>query len=77
MADGAIGKLEAARAEAWAVPLETLDVSLADRFANDTFWPFFERLRADEPVHRCPESEFGPYWSVTKYNDIMTVDIYA
>jgi cytochrome P450 len=49
-------------------------VSLAERFANDTFRPFFERLRAEEPVHRCPESEFGPYWSVTKYNDIMTVD---
>jgi cytochrome P450 len=74
MADGAADKIETARAEAWSVPLETLDVSLAERFANDTFWPFFERLRAEEPVHRCPESEFGPYWSVTKYNDIMTVD---
>ena len=74
MADGAASKIETARAEAWSVPLETLDVSLAERFANDTFWPFFERLRAEEPVHRCPESEFGPYWSVTKYNDIMTVD---
>jgi cytochrome P450 len=74
MADGAAGKIETARAEAWSVPLETLDVSLAERFANDTFRPFFERLRAEEPVHRCPESEFGPYWSVTKYNDIMTVD---
>jgi cytochrome P450 len=74
MADGAADKIETARAEAWSVPLETLDVSLAERFANDTFRPFFERLRAEEPVHRCPESEFGPYWSVTKYNDIMTVD---
>jgi cytochrome P450 len=74
MADGAASKIETARAEAWSVPLETLDVSLAERFANDTFRPFFERLRAEEPVHRCPESEFGPYWSVTKYNDIMTVD---
>jgi cytochrome P450 len=74
MADGAVGKLESARQEAWSIPLETLDVSLPERFADDTFWPFFERLRAEEPVHRCPESEFGPYWSVTKYNDIMTVD---
>jgi cytochrome P450 len=25
-------------------------------------------------VHFCPDSEFGAYWSITKYNDIMTVD---
>jgi cytochrome P450 len=25
-------------------------------------------------VHYCAEHEFGPYWSVTKYNDIMAVD---
>ena len=25
-------------------------------------------------MHYCAESEFGPYWSVTKYNDIMTVE---
>jgi cytochrome P450 len=37
-------------------------------------WPYFERLRKEEPVHFCAESEFGPYWSITKYNDIMAVD---
>jgi cytochrome P450 len=25
-------------------------------------------------VHFCPESEFGPYWSVTRYEDIKYVD---
>ena len=74
MADGAVGTLESARAEAWSIPLATLDISLPERFVNYTFWPYFERLRAEEPVHWCPASEFGPYWSVTKYNDIMTVD---
>ena len=34
----------------------------------------FERLRKEDPVHYTAESEFGPYWSVTKFNDIMTVD---
>jgi len=43
-------------------------------FITDSHWPWFERLRAEEPVHYCRESEFGPYWSVTKYNDIMAVD---
>jgi cytochrome P450 len=75
MADGAGDILKNARAEAWAMPLEAMDVSLAERFRDNTMWPFFERLRAEDPVHYCAESEFGPYWSVTKYNDIMTVDI--
>ncbi|HEY5072344.1 MAG TPA: cytochrome P450 [Caulobacteraceae bacterium] len=74
MADGAVGGLEAAREEAWATDLSTLDMSLAERFKNETMWPFFERLRAEAPVHFCPQSEHGPYWSVTKYADIMTVD---
>jgi len=25
-------------------------------------------------VHYCRDSEFGPYWSITKYKDIMAVD---
>jgi cytochrome P450 len=36
--------------------------------------PWFERLRKEDPVHYCAESQFGPYWSVTKYQDIMHVD---
>jgi len=74
MADGAVDIHKNARDEAWAIPLDQLDISLAERFQNNTFWPFFERLRAEEPVHWCAESEHGPYWSVTKYADIMTVD---
>ena len=63
-----------AREEAWAVPLEEIDVSREDRFRDDTFWPFFERLRREDPVHYCPESYHGPYWSVTKFRDIMHVE---
>ena len=74
MADGAGDILKTARAEAYALPLDQLDISLAERFKADTIWPFFERLRAEDPVHYCAESEFGPYWSVTKYKDIMEVD---
>jgi cytochrome P450 len=43
-------------------------------FKTNSHWPYFERLRKEDPVHYCPESENGPYWSVTKYNDIMAVD---
>src|SRR6202008_2341079 len=43
-------------------------------FRSDTHWPYFDRLRKEEPVHYCKDSIFGPYWSVTKYNDILAVD---
>src|SRR5579871_6063598 len=74
MADGAAGALEAARAEAWSTPLDQIDVAVGERFAADTFWPFFERLRAEDPVHYTPASEFGSYWSVTRYHDIVAVE---
>jgi cytochrome P450 len=73
MADDA-SAFDAARAEAYSTPLEKIDVSVQDRFVTDTFWPFFERLRREDPVHWCAESEFGPYWSVTKFDDIVEVE---
>ena len=73
MADGAVN-LSAAREEAYSTPLDQLDVSVGERFQHNTMWPFFERLRREAPVHYCPGSEFGPYWSVTRYHDIVEVE---
>ncbi|MEE2784877.1 MAG: cytochrome P450 [Pseudomonadota bacterium] len=56
------------------IPLEDMDPSHPALFLNETFWPHFERLRKEDPVHYHEESMFGPYWSVTKYADIMHVD---
>ena len=61
-------------ADAYAIPLEKIDVSDPELFRTDTMWPYFERLRHEDPVHYCKESEYGPFWSVTKYKDIMHVD---
>jgi cytochrome P450 len=58
----------------WSMPLEDIDVGQAELFQNFTMWDFFERLRKEDPVHYCRDSEFGAYWSITKYNDIMAVD---
>src|SRR5690242_7090155 len=65
---------DAAVAEANVTPLEALNPANADRFEAGTQWPVFTRLRAEDPVHFTPESEFGPYWSITKWDDIMAVD---
>lgn len=50
------------------------DVSDASLFEHDTWRPHFARLRAEDPVHWHPDSPFGPYWSVSTFNEIMEVD---
>ncbi len=57
-----------------AIPLDKINVSDPTLFQNNTLWPYFERLRREDPVHFCAESDFGPFWSVTKYKDIVAVD---
>jgi len=61
-------------ARAWSIPLAEINPASAERFQNDTIWPYFERLRRVDPVHVTADSEFGPYWSVTRWDDIMAVD---
>ncbi|HXU99261.1 MAG TPA: cytochrome P450 [Caulobacteraceae bacterium] len=72
MADGATAI--DARERAWATPLEDFQVADIEHFITDTHWPWFERLRAEDPVHWCPRSEYGPYWSVTRHKDIIAVE---
>ncbi len=60
--------------DAYAVPLDEIDVSHPELYREDRVWPFFERLRKENPVHFCKDSPSGPYWSVTKYNDILEVE---
>ena len=58
----------------YSVSLDDIDPSHPALFLNDTLWPHFERLRNEDPVHYHENSMFGPYWSITKYKDIMYVD---
>ncbi|WP_293907009.1 cytochrome P450 [Phenylobacterium sp.] len=74
MADDASQRLQTARERAEATPLDQFHVADVEHFTTDTLWPWFERLRREDPVHHCAASEYGPYWSVTKFQDIVTVD---
>jgi cytochrome P450 len=74
MSDGSIDLKHEARARAYAEPLETLNPAQPDLFQADAMWPIFERLRAESPVHYTPESAYGAFWSISRYNDIMAVD---
>src|SRR5271169_6219936 len=64
----------AASENAYATPLSEFHPGNPELFRSDTLWPYFERLRNEEPVHFCSTSPVGNYWSVTKYNDIMHVE---
>jgi len=57
-----------------AIPLAEFDMASPALYPHQLHWPFFERLRAEDPVHYCEKSAVGPYWSVTKYKDILEVD---
>ena len=71
---GTLQSAEDARSRAYSMPLEDINVGDPQLFFSDSHWPYFERLRKEDPVHYCRDSEFGPYWSVTKYHDIMAVE---
>ncbi len=57
-----------------AIPIDEIDVARPSLFQQDTIGLYFDRLRKEAPVHYCRESYVGPYWSITKFDDIMAVD---
>ncbi|HEY2659858.1 MAG TPA: cytochrome P450 [Caulobacteraceae bacterium] len=74
MSDGSIDFSQDARAAAYGLPLDQINPAQPILFQRNAILPYFERLRREDPVHYCAESDYGPYWSITKYNDIMAVD---
>ncbi|MDO9248281.1 MAG: cytochrome P450, partial [Phenylobacterium sp.] len=76
MSDGNIDLKAEARARAYSMPLDDINPTDIELWRTETMWPYFERLRKEDPVHLHPAEhhEDGAFWSVTKYNDIMAVD---
>jgi cytochrome P450 len=66
--------LAAARERAYAMNLDELDLLDPELWQSDSHWPYFERLRDESPIHYHAHGRFGPYWSITRYADIMAVD---
>ncbi|MGD8415765.1 MAG: cytochrome P450 [Pseudomonadales bacterium] len=54
--------------------LAEIDISDPGLFEHDTWHEVFARLRREAPVHYQAESPFGPFWSVTRFEDIQYVD---
>ncbi|NKB98224.1 MAG: cytochrome P450 [Pseudomonadales bacterium] len=55
-------------------PLEEIDVSRPELYQNDTWRPWFNRLRNEAPVHYLADSVNGAFWSVTNHKYIKEVD---
>ncbi len=58
----------------YAIDLPKLNPAHPALFEANAMLPYFERLRSQAPVHYCEESQFGPYWSVTKHDHVKWVD---
>jgi len=74
MSDGSVDLKSEARAKAFAMPLGDINVADEELYRTDTHWPYFERLRKEDPLHHFVHDEHGPFWSITRYNDILAVD---
>ncbi|MEM7001010.1 MAG: cytochrome P450 [Pseudomonadota bacterium] len=46
----------------------------AKRFQDGSMHALFKAIRKRDPVHYCKDSPYGPFWSVTRYEDIVAVD---
>ena len=57
------------------MPLEEINVSDPKIYQQDVWQHYFRRLRRDAPVHFCKDSPVGPFWSITRYNDIVSVEV--
>ncbi|MEM7097683.1 MAG: cytochrome P450 [Pseudomonadota bacterium] len=58
----------------WSVDLADLDPGNGDWFEQNKELQIFDRLRAEAPVHLVENTQFGPYWSLTKFEDVKYVD---
>ena len=54
--------------------MDSIDVSDPELWARREAAPLLTRLRREDPVHFCADSAYGPYWSVTRYEDIVDVE---
>ena len=59
------------------IPLEQVDLSDLDAFAQNKGWAQFDTLRREDPVHWNPEEKPNAgFWAITRYADIWAVDVH-
>ena len=68
-------QLEAEREQAYSLNIEDIDPSDRRLYQENVFPPYLERLRNESPVNYHSRSRVGPFWSVTRYEDIRKIDV--
>lgn len=43
-------------------------------YQRDEWEPLFARLRREDPVHYVKDSAFGPFWAITRFDDIKEIE---
>jgi cytochrome P450/ferredoxin-NADP reductase len=66
--------VEAPIADVDDVALIDVDLSNPFLYRQGRWGSYAKRLRDEAPVHYQATSPFGPYWSVTRYDDVIAVD---
>ncbi len=61
-------------ADPYSIPLESINLSDPRLYSQNIWYDYFKRVRDEDPVHYLEESAFGPFWSITRYDDIAEVD---
>lgn len=56
-------------------PVAEIDPSVQTRFMTQEHFAVFDRLRSEAPVCYHPKTQYGPYWSITKYKDIIEAEV--
>ena len=65
---------EAPLPEASRLKIEDIDLSNPFLWRQGLWRSYYQRLRDEQPVHYQKNSPFGPFWSITRYEDIRFVD---
>lgn len=56
------------------MPIDTFNPSDPLIYFHQLHDSMFARLRRERPVHYCAHSDFGPFWSITRYRDIVEIE---
>jgi cytochrome P450 len=57
------------------VVMPEVDVAQPALFQRGDIDAAFRRLRALGPIHHCPDSSYGPYWSIVRHAEIEEVEL--
>ena len=68
-------RLDAERDKVAGLLIEDIDPSDRRLYEENVFPPYLERLRHEAPISYHSHSRVGPFWSITRYDDIRKIDV--